>query len=73
MTLRELHDKLTKLIDEGYGECPIIKSSDDEGNSFDEVSSIEPSKAKSYGREIELVHPDDEDEYDDLKNVVCIW
>lgn len=73
MTIRELHDQLTKLIDNGYGACLAIKSCDDEGNDFDEISSVEVSKSKSYNKTIELVHPDDEDEYDNLNEVVCFW
>lgn len=73
MNVRELRDMCDKLIENGLAETKVLKSSDDEGNSYDPVSTIQEEKGTEYRHHYEIVHPDDYDEYDDLVDFVCIW
>ena len=43
MTLKEHTDYCIKLIEKGYGDLPIISSSDDEDNSYQKVEN-EPNE-----------------------------
>lgn len=74
MTLKELQKLVNSLCKAGHGDCLVVKSSDGEGNYFDKVSKLSPSIAV-IGLEVDLVHPDDLEWYDDedLSKVVCVW
>lgn len=77
MTVLELRNKLNALIESGMGHVSVLKSSDDEGNSFEEVTSSEVGAAvkEEYRGRInwEVKHPDDWADYDDLERIVCLW
>lgn len=82
ITLSELKEKCQELIDKGYGDLTIIKSSDDEGNEFDYVDSLNWSYAFTDG-ELSLLSHDyveemrdeaEEDGYEyEPDEVICIW
>lgn len=75
MTLKELQKLVNSLCRAGHGDCVVVKSSDDEGNSFDKVSELGTYAAIISGREIDLLADEDISSYDDedLSKVVCIW
>lgn len=54
----------------------VIMSSDSEGNHFNPVYEIGDSKYAPYDEwSGEVIHPDDEDEYDpsDITDAVVLW
>lgn len=63
MTVKQAFNKLRKMIKEGYEDSILIKSSDDEGNSFQEVTSIDYCYSRGKGYNVEVFHPDDVDDY----------
>lgn len=75
MTLKELQKEINLLVKAGHGDLLMIKSRDEEGNGFEEISSLEVSSAIGEGYNLEVKHPDDIAEYDpsELKSVICIW
>lgn len=77
MTVLDLRDKLWVLVEQGLGDAVVLKSSDDEGNSFMEVDSIESGKAVKekfrYHTNWEVKHPDDWADCEDLEKIVCLW
>jgi hypothetical protein len=60
MNVRELIEELSNLD----GDLEIIVSSDEEGNSFNNLYSVETATCYRGADGIELVHPDDRDNYD---------
>lgn len=75
MTLRELLERAQDLVDAGFGDLTIIKSTDDEGNSFIPVGSIQLDRASGgpYYFDVKAVEDYDEYEEDELKGVITIW
>lgn len=70
MKLKEYIKKLQKLEDLGFGDLPLIYSSDDEGNSYHEVNmGPEPLIADLSTYYIELKLEEDEDT---PPNCICI-
>jgi hypothetical protein len=54
MTLKEFQAKINKLVKQGHGDKEVFYSSDEEGNSFDEVF-YEPSVQHIDGYDGEVV------------------
>jgi hypothetical protein len=56
-------------------DLPVLVASDEEGNSFEHLYDVEVSKYYEIDREIQTIHPDDVDEYDqdDLSDAVVLW
>jgi hypothetical protein len=75
MTLRELLEQAQNLVDEGFGDHTVIKSTDDEGNSFIPVGSIQQDRASGGPYYFDVKAEEDYDEYgeDELKGVITIW
>lgn len=75
MTFKEYVKSLNDLLEENpeYGEYTVITSSDDEGNSYNEVY-YGPGIGCFRGGD-EFVHDDAFDEYEDeslVSNAVCV-
>jgi hypothetical protein len=53
----------------------VVLASDAEGNGYGELEpdGIEAGKGVVEEREINVLHPDDYESYDDLKNVVTFY
>lgn len=75
MTLYELVEQAQNLIDAGFGKNKVIKSTDDEGNSFIPVESIQLDMATGGPYYFDVKAEEDYDEYeeDELKGVITIW
>ena len=70
MTVAELIAQLQTLP----GDLPVVMSKDSEGNSFSPMHEAEVAR---YFAECtwagEIVHPDDDADYVNLEDVVCLW
>jgi hypothetical protein len=76
LTVQETTMKVSKLIEELSTLDPdleVILSSDPEGNDFSFLDEVAISLFATSGYEIWTVHPDDADEYEDLKEGVVLW
>ena len=74
MTLSELLEYAQDLVDSGFGSHEVIKATDDEGNSFIPIGTIQLDKAIKNRRDYDVVAEEDYDDYeDDLVNVIVIW
>jgi len=86
MTVEELLIKCQTLVDAGMGKCKVVKSSDDEGNSFHYINGIGKDYLhpwqNSYG--VELICEETMEDWiqeckddgttpPDFKEVACIW
>lgn len=77
MKLKELQKLVNSLIKAGHGDLLMVKSRDEEGNGFEEISSLEISGSIGEGRDLDLVCEEDvlDGEYDNCQvtDVICIW
>ena len=75
MTLRELLEQAQELVNAGFGNCEVIKASDDEGNDFISVGQIQSDRATGGPYRFEVKAEEDYEEYEEgeLKDVICIW
>lgn len=77
MVLRELQNLVNSLVKAGHGDRLMVKSRDEEGNGFEEISSLEISPSIGEGRDLDIVCKEDilAGEYDDCQvtDVICIW
>jgi hypothetical protein len=72
MKVGELIDALSALPED----ATVLVASDEEGNRISELYSADTQKFIDYGEgEINLIHPDDEDDYedDDPSLAVVLW
>ena len=67
MTVKEL----MALLQEMDPDLEVFVASDEEGNSFKPLYSCSESKFMRYGREIEIIHPDDVTGAE--KDCVTVW
>lgn len=71
----KVHELITKLA--GFdANTEVLVSRDEEGNGFNALEDVELSGAYPDGYGWEVVHPDDEDEYQDeegFTKVVVLW
>lgn len=76
MTVKQLRERCEYLESVGMADFMVIKSADDEGNSYQAISSVDyyPAVIGGY-RDISLVAEEDLDDYEDedLTDVICIW
>jgi hypothetical protein len=75
VTLNELGIEVKKLQDLGFGGELIIKSSDDEGNNYSRIDTLEPGYVSTANQYMKLISDEDYDDYeeDELTGVICIW
>lgn len=78
MTVNELMEVLSALQQNGCGKHVVIKSSDDEGNSYQTISEIQETQCLKYrnSTDVHLIADEDVPDYENAKNfinVICIW
>ena len=73
MTLNELLEYAQDLVDFGFGSHEVIKATDDEGNSFIPIGTIQLDKAIKNRHDYDVVAEEDYDDHDDLVSVIVIW
>lgn len=74
MTVRDLKNRLEGLPDD----TPVFLSTDEEGNAINDLRVVEVSNVVIYQsgkrREIDAIHPDDEEEYkDSMTPGLILW
>lgn len=71
MKVAELVARL-QLLDQ---DATVLVSSDEEGNHIGTLYDVEPQKFIDYGDEINIIHPDDEESYEDedMQEGVILW
>ena len=72
MTVSELLETLKSLVDEGYGDSILIKSSDSEGNTYSTVECLSSSWTCSEN-DYAPVEENEWAEWDELENAIYIW
>jgi hypothetical protein len=75
MTVNEMIDELVILRDRGWGERPVVLSSDEEGNSFGYATSFSNEDLLFDEVDCAVLSTDDaaESGLDDLVPVVALW
>ena len=77
MTLNELSEIVDELKAQGLGECEIIKSSDDEGNSYQLIHHFQETPCLFRGPyDIDVLADEDIPDYEEeetFKKVIGIW
>lgn len=70
MNVFELIEELNRLP----SDLTVVMSKDAEGNRYSPLARLEPGKYLAESTWAgEMVHPDDEGDYDGLTDVVCLW
>lgn len=72
-----LKSELISELKQIEGDLEILLSADDEGNSFRRLTEIAVDKYHEDGHEIDVLHPDDVEEYEEdgepLPEGIVLW
>ncbi len=51
----------------------VVIAKDEEGNGFNELEEVEYSAIERDGYEIDVLHPDDEDDDGEYERAIVLW